>query len=160
MIHTEATFTGYGGLQLYAQSWRPEGEVKATLAIVHGFGEHSGRYGNVVDWFVPRGYGVCAFDMRGMGRSPGQRGHINDWEELREDTRAFLRWSRVQVPDAPLFLLGHSQGGLIALEFAQNGAQGLAGVIASAISMPVSRNRGFKRRISPSACTVAIHPWA
>jgi alpha-beta hydrolase superfamily lysophospholipase len=131
MTHYEGRFTGHGGLELYAQCWRPEDAARAALAVVHGFGEHSGRYGNVVDWFVPRGYAVCAFDMRGMGRSPGQRGHINDWDELREDARVFLRWSRLQIPDAPLFLLGHSQGALIALDFAQNGNQGLAGVIAS-----------------------------
>ena len=131
MNHSEGNFTGHGGLELYAQCWRPEGEAKATLAIVHGFGEHSGRYGNVVNWFVPQGYAVCAFDMRGMGRSPGQRGHINEWAELREDTRAFLQWAQGQAPDAPLFLLGHSQGGLIVLEYVLHYPEGLAGVVAS-----------------------------
>lgn len=141
MTHYESRFTGHGGLELYAQCWQPEARARAALAIVHGFGEHSGRYGNVVDWFVPRGYAVCAFDMRGMGRSPGQRGHINAWEELEADVRAFLVWSRAQTPDVPLFLLGHSQGALIALDFAQNGAGGLAGIIASGPtlgSLPVS----------------------
>lgn len=131
MKHTEGTFTGYGGLELYAQCWRPQGEAKATLAIVHGFGEHSGRYGNVVNWFVPKGYIVCAFDMRGMGRSPGQRGHINNWTELREDTRAFLQWARAQDAKRPLFLLGHSQGGLVVLDYALHYPEELAGVVVS-----------------------------
>ncbi|MDH7485555.1 MAG: alpha/beta hydrolase [Anaerolineae bacterium] len=131
MKHIEGTFTGYGGLELYAQCWRPEGEARATLAVVHGFGEHSGRYGNVVNWFVPKGYIVCAFDMRGMGRSPGRRGHINSWTELREDTRAFLQWARAQDAGLPLFLLGHSQGGLVVLDYALHYPQGLAGVVAS-----------------------------
>ena len=131
MDHFESQFAGHGGLELYAQYWLPEGEVRAILALVHGFGEHCGRYGNVVDWFVPRGYAVTGMDMRGMGRSPGPRGHINDWEELREDVTAFLRWSQARVPDAPLFLVGHSQGALIALEYAQHDPDGLAGIVAS-----------------------------
>jgi len=131
MKHTEGTFTGCGRLQLYAQCWRPEGKARATLAIVHGFGEHSGRYGNVVNWFAPRGHVVCALDMRGMGRSPGPRGHINDWMELRGDTRAFLQWVRAQDANLPLFLLGHSQGGLVVLDYALHYPEGLAGVVAS-----------------------------
>ena len=131
MNHTEGTFTGHGGLQLYAQCWRPEGEAKATLAIVHGFGEHSGRYGNVVNWFVPKGYAAYAFDLRGFGRSPGQRGHINSFAEFRQDVKAFLQWVQSQQPGKPLFLLGHSLGGLIVLDYVLHYADGLAGVIAS-----------------------------
>jgi acylglycerol lipase len=51
----EWTFSGHGGLELYYRRWRPGGVPKAVLLVVHGFGEHSGRYGNVVDRFVPRG---------------------------------------------------------------------------------------------------------
>lgn len=131
MDHIEGTFTGYGGLELYHQRWRPEGEIRATLAIVHGFGEHSGRYGNVVNWFVPKGYTVYAFDLRGGGRSPGQRGHINAFAEFREDVNAFLKRVRSQEAGRPLFLLGHSQGGLIVLDYALHYPQGLDGVVAS-----------------------------
>ena len=107
MNHSEGTLTGYGGIELYTQRWLPEGEVKAVLAIVHGFGEYSGRYGNVVNWFVPKGYAAYTFDLRGCGRSPGQRGHINSFAEFREDVKAFLQWVASQQPDKPLFLLGH-----------------------------------------------------
>jgi acylglycerol lipase len=55
MVTLEGTFGGHGGLELYYRCWRSEGVPKAVLLVVHGFGEHSGRYGNVVDWFVPRG---------------------------------------------------------------------------------------------------------
>ncbi|HUW09810.1 MAG TPA: lysophospholipase [Anaerolineae bacterium] len=141
MHHYEDTFEGQGGLQLFAQSWRPAESPRASLAVLHGFGEHSDRYGNVVDWFLPKGYLVGAFDMRGMGRSPGRRGHIGDWNELREDVRLFLQWLKAQEPSAPTFLLGHSQGGLIALDYALHNTDGLVGVIASAPaigSLPVS----------------------
>jgi len=141
MGHFEGTFTAHDGLELYYQRWRPEGETKAVLAIVHGFGEHSGRYGNVVNWFVPKGYAIYAFDLRGSGRSPGQRGHINSFAEFREDVKTFLQLVRAQEPDRPLFLLGHSMGGLIVLNYVLHHPEGLTGVIASGPalgSLPVS----------------------
>jgi len=131
MKHDAGTFSGYGGLELYYQRWRPEGEAKAVLSIVHGFGEHSGRYGNVVDWFAPQGYAIYAFDLRGHGRSPGPRGYVNEWAEFREDVKAFLTFVREQEPAHPLFLLGHSMGGLIVLEYVLHHPEELAGVIAS-----------------------------
>lgn len=131
MNHAEGTFHGFGGLQLYYQCWRPDGEPRAVLAIVHGFGEHSGRYMNVVNHLVPRGYAIYSFDHRGHGRSPGQRGHINSWEEFRQDVRAFLQMVSAQEPGRPLFLMGHSMGGLIVLEYALHYPEGLNGVIAS-----------------------------
>ena len=126
----ELTFVGHGGLELFYRRWRPDGTPRAILLIVHGHGEHSGRYTNVVDWFVPRGYGVYAFDLRGHGRSPGKRGALESFGEFREDVRAFLDLVR-QVEPAPVVLVGHSLGGLIALNYALRGSDGLAGVVAS-----------------------------
>jgi len=131
MEQREGTFSGFEGLALYYQCWRPEGEPKAVLPIVHGAGEHSGRYGNVVDWFVPKGYAVYAFDLRGHGRSPGPRGYVKRWTEFREDVKAFLKFVREQEPGRPMFLLGHSLGGLIALEYVLHYPEELIGVVAS-----------------------------
>jgi len=130
MQHREDKFAGAGSLGLYYQSWIPEAP-KAALAIVHGFGEHSGRYANLVKYLVPRGCAVYGFDHRGHGRSPGTRGHINAWNEFRDDVRAFLTIVRRQHPGLPVFLFGHSLGGLIALEYVTRDADGLKGVIAS-----------------------------
>lgn len=132
MEQREGTFRGAGALELFYQRWRPAGEPRAALAIVHGFGEHSGRYMNVVNHLVPRGYAVYGFDLRGHGRSPGQRGYINTWAEYREDTQSFLRLVAEQEPNRPLFLMGHSMGGLIVLEYVLHHPEGLKGVIASA----------------------------
>jgi len=126
----ELTFTGHGGLELYCRCWCCESKPKAVLAIVHGHGEHSGRYGNVADWFVPRGYSVYAFDLRGHGKSQGKRGALNDFGEYREDVRAFLDLVR-QAQPVPIFLLGHSLGGLIVLDYALRNGSELAGVVAS-----------------------------
>jgi len=131
MEHTEGTFRGAGAIELYYQRWRPERDPRAVLAIVHGFGEHSSRYPNVVNYYVPSGYAVYGFDHRGHGRSPGKRGHINEWSEFRDDVRAFVQLVAMQEPNRPLFMLGHSLGGLIALEYVLRDPTGLRGVIAS-----------------------------
>jgi alpha-beta hydrolase superfamily lysophospholipase len=128
----EGTFLGAGSVDLYYQRWLPDASPRAIIALVHGFGDHSGRYGAVVDHFVPRGYAVYGLDLRGHGRSPGPRGHVMFWAEYREDVHAFLQFVRSQHPQTPLFLYGHSMGGLVALEFALHHPDGVAGVIASA----------------------------
>ncbi len=119
-------------MSLYFQRWKPDDDSKAVLVLIHGFGEHSGRYGNVVEYLIPRKYGVYGFDHRGHGRSPGQRGHVADWSEFRGDVRAFLRLVAEQEPGRPLFLMGHSMGGLIVLDYALREPDGLSGVVASA----------------------------
>jgi alpha-beta hydrolase superfamily lysophospholipase len=81
---------------------------------------------------VPEGFAVYSFDHRGHGRSPGQRGHINDFAQFRGDVNAFLETVAAQEPERPLFLMGHSLGGLIVLDYVLHHPQGLQGVIASA----------------------------
>jgi predicted alpha/beta-fold hydrolase len=117
MPHQEGRFSGAGSQGLHYQCWEPEARPRAIVAVVHGFGEHGGRYGNVVRHLVPHGYAVYAFDHRGHGRSPGQRGHINAWSEFRGDVREFLSLIRQEQSKRPMFLLGHSLGGLIAIEY-------------------------------------------
>lgn len=142
MQHFDGTFRGEGGVELYYQSWCPdEGTPRATLAIVPGFGEHGGRYKNVIDWFVPRGYAALALDTRGNGRSPGQRGYVARFEDYRGDLRAFLDVVRNHQLAGPLFLLGHSQGGLMVLDYVLHHPAGLDGVVASSPTLgrlPVS----------------------
>ena len=135
MQHREGSFRGAGGLDLYCQSWRPPEAPRAALAIVHGFGEHSGRYMNVVRHLVPRGFAVHGFDLRGSGRSPGQRGHVDDWGEFRGDVHAFLATVGSEEPGRPLFLMGHSMGGLIVLDHVLRDPSGLKGLIVSGPSL-------------------------
>jgi len=127
----EGYFGGVGSVDLYFQSWREEEKARAVLAVIHGFGEHCGRYLNVVNHLTPLGYGVYGFDLRGHGRSPGQRGHIQSWDEYRGDLRAFLQKVSPQEPTPPVFLLGHSMGALIALDYLLHNPAGLRGAIVS-----------------------------
>ena len=85
-------------------------EARAVLVLVHGYGEHSGRYGNLVKPLAELGYAIYAFDLRGHGESPGQRGHIMGWGDYREDLQRFLHHVQELEKDRPLFLYGHSMG--------------------------------------------------
>ncbi len=125
-------------MELSYQTWHLDREVKAVLAIFHGHGEHIGRYGNVVNALVPRGFAVYGLDHRGHGRSRGRRGHINSWKEYREDVRLFLQLIEHEEPGRPVFLMGHSMGALVVLEYLIHYSGGLRGaVISGAPIVPV-----------------------
>ena len=132
MTHDEGIFRGSGGTGLYWQGWRPERDPRAALAIVHGHGEHSGRYMNVVDFLLPRGYAVYGFDHRGHGRSRGRRGHIDSWTDYREDVREFLRSLAAREAGRAIFLMGHSMGALVVLDYLLHDPDGIRGAIISA----------------------------
>jgi alpha-beta hydrolase superfamily lysophospholipase len=133
--HQEDTFIGKGGLRLYYQSWHPQGQAEAVVAIVHGLGSHSDAFSNIVQYLVPRRFAVYSFDLRGHGRSPGQRGHINSWAEFREDLSRFMQLIATKEPQIPHFLFGHSLGAAIALEYVLHCPGRIRGVIASALPL-------------------------
>lgn len=97
----------------YVQTWRPE-TIKKVLVIQHGFGEHSGRYQNLLSALENEGTMVYALDARGHGKTPGRRGHIDDFNQYSSDLAVLVKKARGENPDRPLILLGHSMGGLIA----------------------------------------------
>ncbi len=97
--------------------------------IVHGLAEHSGRYAPTAAYFSERDYAVFALDHRGHGQSPGRRVHVGSFAELRWDLAAMLAEARARVPGAPVFLLGHSQGGLVVLDQVLDDPRGLAGAV-------------------------------
>jgi acylglycerol lipase len=133
MKHDEGVFKGYGAMDLQFQTWKPEGSPRAVLVIVHGFGEHIGRYHNVVEGLVPRGYAVWGFNQRGYGRSAGQRGHIGSWREYREDLANFVRYVSAHEKTPNLFIFGHSLGSLIVQDYVLHYPAGLNGCILSGI---------------------------
>ncbi len=120
--HQDGMFAATGGLSLYYQSWLPTVTVKATVILLHGLGGHSSLFQNVVKSLVPEGYALYGYDMRGHGRSPGQRGYINRWSEYRDDLAYFIAMVQQQHPTVPCFLLSHSLGGIIGLDYTLNGA--------------------------------------
>ncbi|MCB9008138.1 MAG: lysophospholipase [Ardenticatenaceae bacterium] len=132
MKHEEATFKSADGLDLYYQSWLPQGEPKAVIVIVHGMGEYGGRYQHVVNALVPQGFAIYAADHRGHGRSPGKRMFVNKWSEYLDDLNLFIKLVKDRWAGRPFFLYGHSMGGNITLNYVLRHPDGYNGVIASA----------------------------
>src|SRR3954469_23383998 len=131
--HLEGRFTGSAGARLFYQAWVPDpGRPRAVLVNLHGLGDHSNLYPNLASRVPAAGIPLYAYDMRGNGRSPGQRAYLRGWHEYRDDLHAFLLKVTEWQPGTPLFLLGNSLGGLVVLEYALHHADGLAGVIAAA----------------------------
>ena len=139
MQHTETSVQTSGGLQLYVQKWQAEVPTRSVIAIVHGFGEHGGRYMNLVNHLAPLGHVLCGVDLRGHGRSPGPRGHIDRWEDYREDLRSFLEWIPTWEPARPRFVFGHSMGALVVLDFVLRHPEGLAGAVVSGAPIESAR---------------------
>lgn len=124
----EAWTRSADGTALFWRSWRSP-SPRAGVAIVHGLGEHSGRYDHVGQFLAERGFDCWAGDCRGHGLSPGPRVHVDDFGAYAEDAGAFL--DLASAVGRPLFLIGHSQGGLVALLRALRHPQGLHGVVVS-----------------------------
>jgi alpha-beta hydrolase superfamily lysophospholipase len=131
-VRENATFLGADGLELSCYTWWPPGRSpRGAIASVHGLGDHTELYDVVFDHFVRRGWAVHGFDLRGNGRSPGRRGHVDAWSLYREDLHRFIEHVH-SFDSGPLVLLGTSLGGAIVLEYALHHPEHLAGVAAAA----------------------------
>jgi acylglycerol lipase len=135
MKHKQGKFTGYKGLKLYYQCWLPEKKPKAVILIVHGIAEHSGRYKNVVNHFVPKGYAIYAVDHRGHGKSEGDRAYVDNFNDYLVDLKTFFDMVRKENKSTKNFLFGHSLGGTIATAYAIEHQDELAGLMVSASSL-------------------------
>ena len=117
--HSEATFTSVADVPIFYRKWLPDGPLRGAVMIVHGLGEHGGRYGNLVERLLPEGYAVYAIDHQGFGRSGGQRGHVSHFHDYAKDVHRLNGIVRAEQPGQPLAVFGHSMGGLITLDYAQ-----------------------------------------
>jgi alpha-beta hydrolase superfamily lysophospholipase len=131
MQHKEGNFKGFKDFNIYYQAWLPEKKNQAVLLIAHGFAEHSGRYSNVVNHFVPKGFAVYAPDHRGHGRSDGERVKVDDFHDYVIDIKTFFNIVRKENPKSKIFLIGHSMGSVIALLYALEYQKELAGLVTS-----------------------------
>jgi acylglycerol lipase len=131
MIHNEGFFRDSTGANIYFQNWLPEEEIHASVIVVHGLAEHSGRYLNLVNNLVPFGYGVHGFDLGGHGRSDGMRGYIRHFQDFVDTLGTYTQMVADQHDHTPLFLIGHSMGGLISLRFLMRGQHHFTGAVLS-----------------------------
>jgi alpha-beta hydrolase superfamily lysophospholipase len=128
----EGALEGVGGLRLYRQAWVPDGDARAMVVLVHGVSEHSGRYHHVAGRLVADGYAVHALDHRGHGRSEGPRALIDRMVNAVADLHALVEATALAHPGVPMVMLGHSMGGLLAVDFALAHQERLSGLILSA----------------------------
>jgi acylglycerol lipase len=142
----EGRLAGARGVELHWQGWLPDGEPAGVVLISHGLGEHSGRYQPVVDALLPDGWAVYGLDHRGHGRSAGRRTHLDDYADWLADFDTFRLAVAERHPGLPLFLLGHSMGGQIALAYALDHQEALAGLVLSA---PALASDAVPKRLMP-----------
>ena len=135
MRHTDLEWAAPDGVKFYGQVWEPEVPPRAVIALVHGLGEHSGRYAHVAAAFNQAGYAMMGFDLRGHGKSTGQRGHIPSYEALLDAVARFLQEVGARFPGRPQVLYGHSLGGCIVLNYALRRRPSLAGLIATGAAL-------------------------
>jgi alpha-beta hydrolase superfamily lysophospholipase len=126
---------------------QPHPSRGSLIVLMHGYGEHCRRYDELSQYLARRGHVVCLFDARGHGRSQGQRGHVRDFAEYVDDFAAFVARVRPRLDFRPLIVLGHSNGGLIAIRAIQ---LGLAGVRALVLTGPLLGLRK-SRQAAPDA---------
>ena len=125
-----ATFTTRDGTGLLERTWTVA-SPKACVVVVHGYGEHCGRYGHVAERFNEEGFSVYSYDQRGHGKSPGKMGTVADFDLLSDDLDDFLREVRRLAGDVPIFLFGHSMGGLVLAVFAIKHSPDVRGLLFS-----------------------------
>jgi alpha-beta hydrolase superfamily lysophospholipase len=144
---SESSFRTRTGHWLYQRSWLPtpvasgaagSGEAERALLLVHGLAEHSGRYERVASWFAARGCAVHAYDQRGHGRSEGERCYVGRFDEYLDDLEQVLARVRAVHPDLPLFLLGHSMGGLVVSAFLAERKPAVSGAVATGAALSLS----------------------
>lgn len=118
-------------LQIHAQHW-PVEQPRAVCTLVHGQGEHIGRYDHVARWYNARNIAVSGYDHQGYGRSAGKRGHAESLDALLDDIGQALEETASLYPGVPHFLYGHSMGGHLVLNYLFRRKPQLQGVIATA----------------------------
>jgi len=162
--HERGMFDARDGFRLFERWWLPQGESKATVIIVHGFGEHSERYVHVAQHLTEQGYGVYAFDLRYHGRSGTPKAYVRSFDDYLSDLDVFLERTRAREPGKPLFLLGHSLGGAIVTLFTITRKPDIRGIILSSPALMISdevsplliKLSGFIGRILPKLPTVKL----
>jgi acylglycerol lipase len=140
MRHEEGFFQGIRNTRIYHQCWLPDGEVRAVLLIVHGLGEHSGRYMNLVNHFIPLGYAVYALDHLGHGHSEGMRKHIERFEDFTDTLKVYFDSVQQRQPGKQVVLVGHSMGELIGAFYLLDHQTELAGAVLSGTIAKVPAN--------------------
>ncbi|HLA63274.1 MAG TPA: alpha/beta fold hydrolase, partial [Rhodothermales bacterium] len=134
----ESSFEGVGGLKIFTRSWHPAGgTARGAVVIVHGFNSHSGQYLWVGEQFAAHGLAAYALDLRGRGQSEGERFYVERFSDYADDVATFVASVKAREPGLPVFLLGHSAGGVVSCIYALEHQAELAGLICESFAFEV-----------------------
>ena len=136
------------GRSAYWQAWLPPEQVRGVVVISHGLAEHSGRYAHVGARLAAAGFAAYAADHRGHGRTQGSRANLERMALVVDDLGAFVRLATGRHPGVPVFLLGHSFGGLVALQYATDPGCPLDGLVLSAPAVEAMVGSALERRLA------------
>lgn len=150
VLHDEIHTRSHDNLPLFLRRWQPvQKTTRAELLVIHGYAEHSGRYREFAHTLAGHGISTLAVDLRGHGHSGGARGHCDAFDHFLEDVSIALESSRT---DVPRFILGHSHGGLVSIDYAIRHNPQVKGVILSnpflGLSLPVPAPKLFAGRLA------------
>jgi acylglycerol lipase len=161
--HVDGRFAGAAGGQIYWQGWIPD-DPTGVVVLTHGLAEHGGRYWHVATRLAQDGYATYVADHRGHGKSDGVKGNINRMSEVVTDLETMVRSAAQRQPDLPMFLYGHSMGGLVALAYVLTGRPAeLKGLIITSVAIDLGVGSAAERlaakvlsRVAPSVGTVQL----
>ena len=131
-MQTQFILTTSDDIRLNGASFSPPGETKAAIVLIHGMGEHFGRYQHVIEFVNSIGYAVISMDLRGHGNSQGKRGHIDTYKQLMDDVDLLVKKAQELFNDLPLIMYGHSLGGNIAANYVLRRQPAFKGLIVTA----------------------------
>jgi alpha-beta hydrolase superfamily lysophospholipase len=129
------TFKSADGLDIHTIHWLPDRDPRAIVLILHGIGEHSGRYQHVAEQFTSQGYAVYSLDYRGHGHSDGPRSYFNSFDEPVADVYTYVQQIETDWLEKQIFIYGHSMGALIAFLFALRHQAHIAGIISTGVPL-------------------------
>jgi alpha-beta hydrolase superfamily lysophospholipase len=135
-ILQEQWLDGKGGLRIFTRHW-PASSPKASLVICHGVNSHGGQYVRAAEGFAARGFAVTALDLRGRGKSEGERFYVESVDDYVSDLSQTIEQARARHPDLPLFLLGHSAGGVTAASYVLDFQDRIDGFICESFAFRV-----------------------
>jgi len=133
-IKSQETIQDADDLKIFFRSWRPETKVRATVVIVPGFNAHSGYYEHVAEHLVADGLSVYAVDLRGRGNSEGERFFVESFDDYVRDVEAVMEIAKTREPALPMFMLGHSAGGVVACLYTLDHPADLTGLICESFA--------------------------
>jgi len=135
---SEERLEGVGGLKIFVRSWRPAAKARGVVAIVHGVNSHSGYYAWVAEQFVANGLAVYALDLHGRGKSDGERFYLEKIGDYLTDVDTLVTLAKSREPGLPVFLLGHSAGGVISCVYTLEHQAELSGLICESFAFQVA----------------------